>query len=185
MKKPFIVFLLILAITQVNAQEKVKSPGLMLGLDSTLIIMEYAKFNNVITTEYWVKQSAPGRLVYYCENSKDKNKDNVAHVYDFNEQGINVKYTTVSTQEKIKYAVDYFNTLALRRRNVYNFLGVTSENHAVWESNDSAMEIADCNCGNIKVTVIGNLEKDNEIVSNVGVKPGKSGELLAIVYTTK
>jgi len=97
--------------------------------------------------------------------------------------GVNVKYTTVATQEKIKYAVDYFNTLSLGRKNVYKFVGVIDDNKAVWVSNDDVAEVADCNCGNVQVTVISNLKKDNELAGNSGVKPGRSGELLAIVYT--
>lgn len=185
MKRPIVIILCMLAFLKIDAQEKIKSPGLMLGYDSILIIREYARYNNLSTDEYWLKQSSPGKLIYYCKSSKDKNKENVAHIYDFDAQGVNIKYTTVTTQEKIKYAVDYFNSLALRRKNVYNFVGVIAENQAVWESNDLETEFTDCNCGNLKVTVISNLEKDNEIVNNVGVKPGRSGELLAIVYTPK
>lgn len=185
MKKPLLLLLCTLALFKVNAQEKIKSPGLMLGYDSILIIMEYARYNNLSSDEYWQKQSTPGRLIYYCQSSKDKHKENVAHIYDFDAEGVNVKYTTVTTQEKIKYAVDYLNNLALLRKNVYKFVGVIAENQAVWESNDSATALTDCNCGNLKVTVISNIEKENEIVNNVGVKPGRSGELLAIVYTLK
>lgn len=155
----------------------------MLGLDSTIIVMEYANFNNMNSDEQWEKFSTPGRIVYYCHLSKDKNKSNVAHIYDFDEKGINNKYTTITTQEKIKYAVDFFNNLSLNRKNVYNFIGVNNENQAVWVSNDKVAEIADCNCGNVKVTVIANLKSNNELTSNCGVKPGRSGELLAIVYT--
>lgn len=164
-------------------QSSVKSPGLMLGLDSTIIIREYSRFNNISIDEVWEKHSLPGRIIYYCNNSNDKNKSNVAHIYDFDEKGVNIKYTTVATQEKIKYAVDHFNTLALGRKNVYRFVGVIDDNKAVWVSNDEIAKLADCNCGNVQVTVVSNLKNDSELTENSGVKPGKSGELLAIVYT--
>ena len=183
MKKITLSVILMCAMTFAFGQSSVKSPGIMLGLDSTLIIMEYSRFNNLSTDETWEKHSAPGRIIYYCNNAKDKNKLNVAHVYEFDENGINIRYTTVAAQEKIKYAVDHFNTLALGRKNVYKFVGVIEDNKAVWVSNDEVAEVADCNCGNVVVTMISNLKKDNELAENTGVKPGRSGELLAIVYT--
>ena len=183
MKKILLFVTLFSAVSFVNAQSSQKSPGLMLGLDSTLIIMEYSNFNNLNTSEVWVKHSTPGRIVYYCQKSDDKNKINVAHVYDFDEKGINFVYTTISTQEKIKYAVDYFNNLRLNRKNVYKFNGVIDGNKAEWVSNDEIADLADCNCGNVKVTVISNLDKDDKLTENCGVKAGRSGELLAIVYT--
>ncbi|MFA6951017.1 MAG: hypothetical protein WCQ70_10050, partial [Lentimicrobiaceae bacterium] len=109
-----------------------KSPGLMLGSDSTIITMQYSNFNNQNQKEYWKKISMQGRIIFYCKNSDDKNKSNVAHVYDFNENGINVKYTTISTQEKTKYAVDYFNSLAYNWKNIYKFQGINQLNQAVW-----------------------------------------------------
>lgn len=183
MKKFILFFSLFFVLLFVNGQNIAKSPGLMLGLDSALIVREYSNFNNNSVDEIWEKHSTPGRIVYYCLDSKNKNKSNVAHVYDFNERGVNIKYTTISTQEKIKYAVDYFNNLALNRKNVYKFIGVLADNKAVWVSNDDVAELADCNCGNVKVTVVSNLKNDDELIGNTGVKPGKSGELLAIVYT--
>lgn len=183
MKNLLLVFSLFCAINIASAQRSIKSPGLMLGLDSTMVIMEYSNFNNVSTDEIWIKYSSPGRIVYYCEKSTNSNKSNVAHVYDFDENGVNVKYTTVTAQEKIKFAVDYFNNLTLNRKNVYRFEGVIDENMAVWVSNDDVAETADCNCGNVTVTMISNLKNNDDIAGNCGVKAGKSGELLAIVYT--
>lgn len=183
MKKLLLLFLLSGTISFVNGQHLEKSPGLMLGLDSTAIIMQYSNFNNHDFHETWIKHSTKDRIIYYCLDSEDKYKLNVAHVYDFNERGLNVRYTTVSTQEKIKYAVDYFNSVSLNRRNVYKFIGVISDNIAQWVSDDKVTDMADCNCGNVKVTVYSNLKKENELTGNCGVKPGKSGELLAIVYT--
>ncbi len=155
----------------------------MLGLDSTIIIREYSNFNNQRMDETWEKVSLPGRIIYYCHNSNDKNKQNVAHVYDFDDKGLNYKYTTVSTQEKIKYVVDHFNNLTVNRKNLYKFEGTTSDTQAVWISNDDIAEIAGCNCGNVKATVISNINPKDDLVENCGVKPGRSGELLAIVYT--
>lgn len=183
MKKLILALSLFFILLFVNGQIISKSPGLMLGLDSTLIVREYSNFNNNSVDEIWEKHSTPCRIVYYCLDSKNKNKSNVAHVYDFDERGVNIKYTTISTQEKIKYAVDYFNNLALNRKNVYKFVGVIADNKAVWVSNDDIAELADCNCGNVKVTVVSNLKNDDELIGNTGVKSGKSGELLAIVYT--
>lgn len=181
MKNIILFISIFFAISSVNGQN-VKSPGLMLGLDSTVVVLEYANFNNLNSDEQWEKISTPGRIVYYCLFSNDKNKSNVAHIYDFDEKGINIKYTTITTQEKIKYAVDFFNNLSLNRKNVYIFKGVNSENQAVWISNDKVADIADCNCGNVKVTVIANLKPNDDLISNCSVKPGRSGELLAIVY---
>lgn len=182
MKKLTIFASLIFAMTFAFGQS-VKSPGLMLGLDSTVIVMEYSRYNNLSSVDVWEKHSVPGRIIYYCKDARDQNKSNVAHIYDFDENGINIRYTTVATQEKIKYAVDYFNNLALGRKSVYKFVGVIEDNKAVWVSNDDVADIADCNCGNVQVTVISNLKKDNELAEKSGVKPGRSGELLAIVYT--
>ncbi len=183
MKKIVLSFIVFFLFLFVNGQNNIKSPGLMLGLDSALIVMEYSNFNNTSVDEIWEKHSTPGRIVYYCLDSKNKNKSNVAHVYDFDDRGVNIKYTTISTQEKIKYAVDYFNNLALNRKNLYKFVGVIDDNKAVWVSNDEVAKLADCNCGNVKVTVVSNLKNDDELIGNTVVKPGKSGELLAIVYT--
>lgn len=166
-----------------NAQKAPKTPGILLGLDSTIVIREYSNFNNQRQDETWEKISMPGRIIYYCQNSNDKNKQNVAHVYDFDEKGANFKYTTITTQEKIKYAVDHFNNLIVNRKNLYKFQGTVSDTEAVWTSNGDIGEIAGCNCGNVKVTVISNLNPEDNLVGKCGVKPGKSGELLAIVYT--
>lgn len=164
-------------------QSQPKTPGIMLGLDSAIVIREYSNFNNQRLDETWEKISIPGRIIFLCQNSKDKNKQNVAHIYDFNEKGLNYKYTTISTQEKIKYAVDHFNNLSVNRKNLYHFEGVISDNQAVWISDDKVAEIAGCNCGKVRVTIISNLNPQDDLVGNCGVKPGKSGELLAIVYT--
>lgn len=182
--KKLLLFLSLFYVSNIAfAQHSLKTPGLMLGFDSTLVVMEYSNFNNLSTDETWIKYSMPGRIIYYCEESNDKNKTNVAHVYDFDENGINVKYTTVTTQDKIKFAVDYFNNLSRNRKNVYKFEGVIAKNTAVWVSNEEVSENEDCNCGNVKVTVMSNLKMDNDVAVNCGVKAGKSGELLAIVYT--
>lgn len=156
----------------------------MLGLDSTLIKSEYARFNNKSVDEYWQIKSLPGQIIFYCKSSKNKNKSNVAHVYDFNESGINIKYTTITNQEKVDYAIDYFNNLTINRKSIYKYQGVNDNNHGVWISNGELSELVNCNCGNVIVTLMEKLSAENELVENSLVKPGKSGELLAIVYTT-
>ncbi|KAF5063838.1 hypothetical protein DSECCO2_290300 [anaerobic digester metagenome] len=164
---------------------KAKAPGLMLGLDSTIIKMEYARWNNENPDESWDVTSFPNRLVFYCLKSENKNRSNVAHVYDFDENGVNYKYTTVATQERFKYACDYLNNIALRNRYVYEYQGVNEFNQGVWISNRFMAEYTGCNCGNLKVTVTANIPEDamTSIVDNCPVIPGKSGELLSIVYT--
>ncbi len=164
---------------------KAKAPGLMLGLDSTIIKMEYARWNNENPDESWDVTSFPNRLVFYCLKSENKNRSNVAHVYDFDENGVNYKYTTVATQERFKYACDYLNNIALRNRYVYEYQGVNEFNQGVWISNRFMAEYTGCNCGNLKVTVTANIPEDamTTIVDKCPVIPGKSGELLSIVYT--
>jgi hypothetical protein len=183
MKKLLLISSLLIAFTFANGQKTLKTPGLLLGLDSTFVVREYTNFNNQHQDETWQKVSMPGRIIYYCQNSSDKNKSNVAHIYDFDDKGINFKYTTITTQEKIKYAVDHFNNLTVNRKNLYKFEGTISGTQAIWTSNDDIAELAGCNCGHVKVTVISNLNPDDELVGKCGVKPGRSGELLAIVYT--
>jgi len=150
---------------------KAKAPGLMLGLDSTIIKMEYARWNNENPDESWDVTSFPNRLVFYCLKSENKNRSNVAHVYDFDENGVNYKYTTVATQERFKYACDYLNNIALRNRYVYEYQGVNEFNQGVWISNRFMAEA--------------NIPEDamTTIVDKCPVIPGKSGELLSIVYT--
>lgn len=164
---------------------KAKAPGLMLGLDSTIIKMEYARWNNENPDESWDVTSFPNRLVFYCLKSENKYRSNVAHVYDFDENGVNYKYTTVATQERFKYACDYLNNIALRNRYVYEYQGVNEFNQGVWISNRFMAEYTGCNCGNLKVTVTANIPEDamTTIVDKCPVIPGKSGELLSIVYT--
>lgn len=183
MKVTLLSIILLTVALICQGQTRMKSPGLMLGSDSTVITMQYSNFNNQNQKEYWEKISMQGRIIFYCKNSEDKNKSNVAHVYDFDENGINVKYTTISTQEKTKYAVDYFNNLAYNWKNIYKFQGINQLNQAVWIADEKVTELAGCDCGNVVVTLIANLNEKDTIVENCLVKPGKSGELLAIVYT--
>ncbi len=168
-----------------ETKAKTKAPGLMLGLDSTIIKMEYARWNNENPDESWDVSSFPNRLVFYCHKSENKNRSNVAHVYDFDENGVNFKYTTVAAQERFKYACDYLNNIALRNRYVYEYQGVNEFNQGVWVSNRFMAAYTGCNCGNLKVTVTANIPEEamNNIVDKCPVIPGKSGELLSIVYT--
>ncbi|PKP46099.1 MAG: hypothetical protein CVT94_15840 [Bacteroidetes bacterium HGW-Bacteroidetes-11] len=169
---------------QVKSAKTTKAPGVMIGLDSTLIKMEYAHWNNANPDEYWERFSSPNRIVFYCKTSGNVNKSNVAHVYDFDENGVNVKYTTIATQEKFKYACDYLNTIALRNKYVYEFQGVNENNQGVWVSSKAITNYSGCDCGNLKVTVTGNLNGEtlSDFVDYCPVKPGKSDELIAIEY---
>lgn len=180
-----LIFTVLFGFGQLKPESRAKAPGLMLGLDSTLIKMEYTRWNNQNPDEAWTVASYPNRLVYYCDKSENKNKSNVAHVYDFDENGVNYKYTTVATQERFKYATDYLNNLALRNRYLYQYKGVNEFNQGVWVSSRSMAEFSGCNCGDVEVTVTANIpaETMNGIVENCPVVPGKSGELLSIVYT--
>lgn len=188
MKNTILLFLLSIfvgaAFAQVRPGQTTKAPGVMIGLDSTLVKMEYARWNNNNPGEQWEKFSSPDRIIYYCKTSGNVNKSNVAHVYDFDENGVNVKYTTIATQEKFKYACDYLNTIALRNKYVYEFQGVNENNQGVWVSSKAITNYSGCNCGNLKVTVTGNLNGEtlSDFVDYCPVKPGKSGELIAIEY---
>ncbi len=188
MKTKFTIILFFIALTagfaQVRVTGKTKAPSIMIGLDSTIVKMEYAQWNNENPDEFWERISYPDRIVYYCKDAGNDSKSNVAHIYDF-ENGVNVKYTTIATQEKFKYACDYLNTIALRNKYLYDFQGVNENNQGVWLSSKGISNYSSCNCGNVKVTVTGNLKDAalNTYVENCPVKPGKSGELLAIEYT--
>lgn len=189
MKKVILITGMFLVLVMIgNAQSgkdrTTKSPGIMIGLDSTLVKMEYTRWNNENAGEYWEKFSYPDRIVYYCKKSDNRNKSNVAHIYDFDENGINVKYTTIATQEKFKYACDYLNTIALRNKYVYEFQGVNEFNQGVWISSKTMADYTGCNCGNLKVTVTAELSEEalNSLVENCPVMPGKSGGLISIEY---
>ena len=169
---------------QVKVTGKAKAPSLMIGLDSTLIKMEYAHWNNENPGEFWERYSYENRIVYYCPKAGNEHKSNVAHIYDFDEDGVNVKYTTIAVQEKFKYACDYLNTIALRNKFLYEFQGVNEQNQGVWYSSKTIPKYSICNCEGLKVTVTGNLNEQalSTFVENCPVTPGKSGELLAIEY---
>lgn len=169
---------------QVKVTGKAKAPGLMIGLDSTLVKMEYARWNNENPDEFWERHSNGDRIVYYCKKSGNENKTNVAHIYDFDKDGVNVRYTTIAAQEKFKYACDYLNTIALRNKYLFEFQGVNSQNQGVWYSSNTIPKYSICNCDKLKVTVTGNLKDQalSTFVENCPVTPGKSGELLAIEY---
>ena len=187
--KNFILILgLVISVTVANAQPQKakteKSPALMMGLDSTLIKMEYARFNNYNEMETWERILTPNRLVYYCSKSENKNQVNVAHIYEFDENGINNKYTTVAAQEKVKFACDYLNNIALNNKYLYEYKGVNANNQGVWVSSKRIKDFSDCNCGNVEITVTANIPQteSNEIIGNCPVKVGKSRELITIVY---
>lgn len=188
MKKATFVLGILLSVIAVNAQThkqaKEKSPSIMMGLDSTLIKMEYARFNNFSVTENWERILTPDRLVYYCSVSDNKNQMNVAHIYDFDENGYCNKYTTVASQDKLKFACDYLNKLALNNKYIYEYKGINDNHQGVWVSASNPGN-ADCNCGNVVVTVTSNIPTSDlgGVFGNCPVKPGKSGELLTIVYT--
>ncbi|MCB9016829.1 MAG: hypothetical protein H6541_13655 [Lentimicrobiaceae bacterium] len=175
----------VIGIAQPHKSGVEKSPGMMMGLDSTLIKMEYARFNNYSASEYWERIYSPDRLIYYCVKSDNKNQLNVAHIYEFDQDGLNHKYTTIATQEKIKYACDYLNQIALNNKYIYEYKGVNSNNQGVWVSSKRIKDFSDCNCGNVMVTVTANISATGaeQLISNCPVKPGKSGELLSIVYS--
>lgn len=189
MKKVTLILVMFLAVVVSNAQPQKskteKSPGLMMGLDSTLIKMDYARFNNYSEDEYWERILTPDRLIYYCAKSDNKNHLNVAHIYEFDENGINNRYSTVAAQEKIKFACDYLNKIALNNRYIYEYKGVNESNQGVWVSSKQIKDFSDCNCGNVVVTVTANIPGagSNDLIPNCPVKTGKSGELLTIVYT--
>ena len=179
---------MLLAVLIGNAQSQkavvVKSPTLMMGLDSTMIKMEYARFNNYSDVECWQQIITPDFIVYYCVKSDDKNMVNVARIYEFDENGISNKYTTVAAQEKMKYACNYLNTIALNYKYIYEYKGVNENNQNVWVSSKKIRDYKDCGCGNVVVTVTANIPQAEAkgIYGNIPVKVGKSGELLAIVY---
>ena len=189
MKKATLILGILLSVVICNGQSSkakaAKSPGLMMGLDSSLIKMEYAQFNNANDEEFWERILTPDRLIYYCVKSDNKNHVNVAHIYEFDADGISNKYTTVAAQEKIKFACDYLNSVALNSRYVYEYQGLNNSNQSVWVSNKRVRDYSDCNCGNVVVTVTSNIPASNSagIIGNCPVRPGKSGELLTIVYT--
>ena len=146
--KNFILILgLVISVTVANAQSQKakteKSPALMMGLDSTLIKMEYARFNNYSEIETWERILTPNRLVYYCSKSENKNQVNVAHIYEFDENGINNKYTTVAAQEKVKFACDYLNNIALNNKYLYEYKGVNANNQGVWVSSKRIKDFSD------------------------------------------
>jgi len=182
----FLGIIALFASSAIFAQSahQLKSPGLMMGLDSTLIKMEYVRYNNLSEVEVWERVLTPDRLIYYCAKSENKSQINVLHIYDFDENGYSNKYTTVAAQEKFKYACDYLNTVALNNRYIYEFKGTNKSNQGVWVSNKKVKN-NECNCGNVVVTVTANIPAENMIPSlgSCPVKPGKSGELLTIEYT--
>ena len=190
MKNATLIVALLLSVVISNAQSSKsaskteKSPAMMMGLDSTLIKMEYTRFNNFSDVEYWQQIITPDRLIYYCVKSDDKNQVNVAHVYEFDENGINNKYTTVAADEKARYACDYFNNLALNYKYVYDYKGMNDNNQHVWVSSKNIKNQSDCGCGNLVVTVTSSIPQDEatSFLGNIPVKPGKSGELMTIVY---
>ena len=187
--KLYFISILVLMATvagfaQVKVTGKAKAPSLMIGLDSTLIKMEYARWNNENPGEFWKRYSYDSRIVYYCEKAGNVQKSNVAHIYDFDEDGVNVKYTTIAAQEKFKYACEYLNTIALRNKFLYEFQGINEQDQGVWHLSKTLPKYSICNCDNLKVTVTGNLKDQSlsKFVENCPVTPGKSGELLAIEY---
>lgn len=189
MKKLILLVLLftpgLIAIGQIKPKTLKKAPAIMLGLDSTIVKAEYARWNNENEDELWDLTSFPNRLVFYCDRAGQKDRSNVAHIYDFDEQGVNISYTTVAVQEKMKYACDYLNSIALRNRFLYEYQGVNEQNQGVWVSNKFMAQYTGCNCGNLQVTVTANVS-ESAIIEQLGacpVKPGKSGEMLSIVYT--
>ena len=189
MKRSVLIVAVILfgmtAFGQVKPPTSTKAPGIMLGLDSTLIKMEYARWNNENPDESWDISSFPNRLVFYCYKSENENRSNIAHVYDFDENGVNYKYTTIAAQEKIKYACDYLNNIALRNRFLYEYQGINDQNQCVWISNKYMAQYTGCNCGNLKIAVTSNIPQSQmeQMIGACPVKSGKSGELLSIVYT--
>ncbi|GAB1405673.1 MAG: hypothetical protein PHX54_05365 [Lentimicrobiaceae bacterium] len=190
MKKILLISLLLIpgliVFGQVRPKGSTKPPAIMLGFDIEAVKSAYAHWNNDNPDESWELTSFPNRLVYYCDNSGNKDRSNVAHIYDFDEDGINHTYTTVAVQEKIKYACDYLNNIALRNRYLYEYQGVNEENQGVWISNKFMAQYTGCNCGNLKIVVTSNITEE-QIIDQMGacpVKPGKSGELLSIAYTT-
>lgn len=184
-----ILFLLTIGAgyAQVRVSGKAKTPSLMFGLDSTLIKMEYARWNNENPDEFWERHSYCDHIVYYCEKANNTNKANVAHIYDFNKDGINVKYITIAIQEKFKYACDYLNTIALQNRCLYEFQGVNEQKQGIWFSNKTIPKYSIFNGESIKVTLTGNLKDEalSAFIENCPVIPGKSGELLAIEYAPR
>lgn len=189
MKKIVIITLMLIpgliVMGQIRPKAIKKAPAIMLGLDSVVIKSTYAHWNNDNPDESWDLTSFPNRLVYYCYNSGNDDRSNVAHIYDFDENGINTTYTTIAVQEKIKYACDYLNNIALRNRFLYEYQGLNEDNQGVWVSNKYMAQYTGCNCGNLQVVVTANIS-EKQIIEQMGacpVKPGKSGELLSIVYT--
>jgi len=182
------LFLINIGFTQVK-----QTPGIMIGLDSTLIKMEYAHWNNSNPhDEYWEKFSMPHRIVYYCKSSKYipaepffkglkyfYAKSNVAHVYDFDDDGINIKYTTIATNEKLHYACDYLN-----RNNLYKFIEVNEYGQRIWISKKNIKDYTGCNCGIIKVIVSGDIDNKKilDYIDYCPVIPGKSGKFMVIEY---
>lgn len=189
MKKSALLLVILISAMISNAQplnsKLDKSPGIMMGLDTTLIMMEYARFNNYSETEYWERILTPDRLVYYCVKSTNKNHINVAHVYEFDEDGASNKYMTIAVQEKMKFACEYLNNIALNNKYMYEYQGVNSNNQNIWITSKKIKNLSDCNCGNVVVTVTPNIPSNNlkDIIGDCPMKVGKSGELLTIVYT--
>jgi hypothetical protein len=194
MKKVTLVLGMFLAVLITNAQsienksetENIveKSQSIIVEPDSAIIQSEYARYDSYSEVETWQQVITPDRLVFYCEASSDKNQVNVAHIYEFDENGINNNYITVAVQEKMKYAEDYLNNLALNYKYVYDFKGVNENNQRVWESSKNIRNYADCGCGNVVVTVTANIPREDlqNLLGKCPVKTGKSGELLTIVY---
>ena len=199
------LFLINIGFTQVK-----QTPGIMIGLDSTLIKMEYAHWNNSNPhDEYWEKFSTQHRIVYYCKSSKYipaepyfkglkyfYAKSNVAHVYDFDDDGINIKYTTIATNEKLQYACDYLNNIVFENKYVYKFQKInngrgkvyisnkTFAGQGIWISNKNIKDYTGCNCGIIKVIVTGDIDNKKilDYIDYCPVIPGKSGKFMVIEY---
>lgn len=187
--KHFLISLLLVAgvatvFAQVKTVKPTVAPTVMIGQDTSAVISAYKVWNDANPQEQWNRFSYPDRLVYYCEVATNQNKSNVAHIYEFDENGVCSKYITVASNEKLDYAVNYMNTVSLRNKNVWNFLGKTEENQGEWISSKYVTNFTGCNCGNIKVTIKGNLPTDEiqEWFKYCPVKPDEAGNLMMMEY---